>query len=268
MPRQAPLLLGCLRVPAAGKDHNPSRGVCKAALPPVPAWLVLSTVLALHSASRLAAAFPRLLPPSFSRLLAFAPITEIARWLALFLLTVLAWTALGYGIHRLAHHGAGWNLLARLHRAHHAPGYLSEPRPLRWHHFLFWFDTRAETLDVWITLTLPALLVAALLPAQGAGCAGPGGELLNRDQRHPEGPGSANLQSPRHSAISRSASGRTSASGWCRSAPTPRRWRGSTGPQVIATAGWVCGGSVCHLRDLTSTTRQTPGSVIPSPDRD
>jgi hypothetical protein len=99
--------------------------------------------------------------------LEFAPIAEITRWLALFLVAVLAWTALGYGIHRLAHHGAGWNRLARLHRAHHAPGYLSEPRSLRWHHLLFWFDTRAETLDVWITLTLPALLVAALLPAQG-----------------------------------------------------------------------------------------------------
>ncbi len=97
----------------------------------------------------------------------FATIPEIARWPALFLLAVLAWTALGYGIHRLAHHGAGWNPLARLHCAHHAPRYLSEPRPLRWHHLLFWFDTREETLDVWFTLTLPALLIAALLPAQG-----------------------------------------------------------------------------------------------------
>lgn len=91
---------------------------------------------------------------------------EIARWLAWFLLALLSWTALAYGIHRLAHHPAPWNRLARLHRAHHAPRYLSEPRPLRWHHLLFWFDTREETMDVWITLTLPALLIAALLPAQ------------------------------------------------------------------------------------------------------
>lgn len=97
----------------------------------------------------------------------FPTIPEIARWLVLFLLAVLAWTALGYAIHRLAHHSGEWNLLARLHRAHHAPAYLSTPRPLRCHHLLFWFDTRAETMDVWITLTLPALLIAALLPAQG-----------------------------------------------------------------------------------------------------
>lgn len=92
---------------------------------------------------------------------------EILRWVALFALALLAWTALAYGIHRLAHHSARWNRLALAHRAHHHPAYLLRPRPLRWHHLLFWFDTPAETLDVWFTLTLPALLVAALFPAQG-----------------------------------------------------------------------------------------------------
>jgi sterol desaturase/sphingolipid hydroxylase (fatty acid hydroxylase superfamily) len=92
---------------------------------------------------------------------------ELARWFALFIAALLAWTAIAYGIHRLAHLGGRWNLLHTLHRAHHAPGYLLRPRPLRWHHLLFWFDTTAETLDVWFTLTLPALLIAALFPAQG-----------------------------------------------------------------------------------------------------
>jgi hypothetical protein len=96
-----------------------------------------------------------------------ASLPEILRWAALFALALLAWTALAYGIHRLAHHKVRWNRLALVHRAHHEPAYLLRPRPLRWQHLLFWFDTPAETLDVWFTLTLPALLIAALLPAQG-----------------------------------------------------------------------------------------------------
>jgi len=92
---------------------------------------------------------------------------ELARWFLLFIASLLAWTALAYAIHRLAHHSGRWNRLHTLHRAHHAPGYLLRQRPLRWHHLLFWFDTSAETLDVWITLTLPALLIAALFPGQG-----------------------------------------------------------------------------------------------------
>jgi sterol desaturase/sphingolipid hydroxylase (fatty acid hydroxylase superfamily) len=40
-------------------------------------------------------------------------------------------------------------------------------RPIKWHHFFFWFDTPSETADVWITLTLPALLITTLFPGQG-----------------------------------------------------------------------------------------------------
>lgn len=97
---------------------------------------------------------------------------EPARWFLLFITALLAWTGLAYAIHRLAHLRGRWNRLHRLHRAHHAPTYLLQPRALRWHHLLFWFDTSAETLDVWITLTLPALLIAALFPGQGAALLG------------------------------------------------------------------------------------------------
>ncbi|MFQ6538136.1 MULTISPECIES: sterol desaturase family protein [Aphanothece] len=100
--------------------------------------------------------------------MAFSPAVESAvHWLQGLLLALLSWTGLAYGVHRLAHHRASWNWLEVCHRHHHRPRYLLEARPLRWHHLLFWFDTLAESVDVWITLTLPALLIAALLPAQG-----------------------------------------------------------------------------------------------------
>ncbi|WP_158218595.1 sterol desaturase family protein [Synechococcus sp. 1G10] len=115
---------------------------------------------------------------------------EFARWFVLFIAALLAWTGLAYALHRLAHHDGRLNLLHSLHRAHHAPGYLLQPRILRWHHLLFWFDTSAETLDVWITLTLPALLIAALLPAQGPALLGLHYlyEILLSDQRFDHNP--------------------------------------------------------------------------------
>lgn len=88
-------------------------------------------------------------------------------WLGMFLLALLGWLGLAYGIHRLAHWPARWNRLQRLHAVHHAPAYFSRARTLRWHHFLLCFGSPAETLDIWITLTLPALLVCLAFPAQG-----------------------------------------------------------------------------------------------------
>ncbi|KEF40614.1 MAG: hypothetical protein ER33_16080 [Cyanobium sp. CACIAM 14] len=89
----------------------------------------------------------------------------VLRWTLTFLLLILAWTGMAYGIHRLAHHSGRWNLLNRLHRAHHHPDYLNHQRSFRWHHFLLCFGSLEETLDVWITLTLPALLLSCLVPS-------------------------------------------------------------------------------------------------------
>jgi sterol desaturase/sphingolipid hydroxylase (fatty acid hydroxylase superfamily) len=89
-------------------------------------------------------------------------------WLLQLLLGLVAWLGMAYGIHRLAHWPSPWNHLHRWHRAHHAPAYLDEVRRFRWHHALLCFSSVPETLDVWFTLTLPVLLVALLLPQQGA----------------------------------------------------------------------------------------------------
>jgi len=89
----------------------------------------------------------------------------VLRWWLALLLLMLAWTGLAYGIHRMAHQRGTWNLLNRIHRAHHHPDYLKAQRSLRWHHFLLCFGSLEETLDGWITLTLPALLLALLSPS-------------------------------------------------------------------------------------------------------
>lgn len=90
--------------------------------------------------------------------------TILSWWLTLLPL-LLAWTGMAYGIHRIAHLPGPWNLLNRLHRAHHHPDYLKARRRLRWHHFLLCFGSLEETLDGWITLTLPALLLGCLAPS-------------------------------------------------------------------------------------------------------
>lgn len=84
-----------------------------------------------------------------------------------FMTAVLLWLGFAYGIHRLAHVPADWNLLHRLHAVHHSPRYRERDQSFHWHHLLLCFGSPAETLDIWITLTLPALLTALLFPAQG-----------------------------------------------------------------------------------------------------
>jgi sterol desaturase/sphingolipid hydroxylase (fatty acid hydroxylase superfamily) len=93
---------------------------------------------------------------------------SIAKEMFLFITVLLLWLGMAYGIHRLAHWRAPWNLLHRLHAAHHQPGYLRRARRLRWHHFLLCFGSVSETLDIWFTLTLPLLAISLVLPVQGA----------------------------------------------------------------------------------------------------
>jgi hypothetical protein len=81
---------------------------------------------------------------------------------------VLLWLGLAYGIHRLAHWSVPWNALHRWHAHHHSPQYFRRPQRFRWHHLLLCFASPQETFDIWVTLTLPALLVCLIWPAQGA----------------------------------------------------------------------------------------------------
>jgi sterol desaturase/sphingolipid hydroxylase (fatty acid hydroxylase superfamily) len=85
-----------------------------------------------------------------------------------FLVALLLWLGLAYGIHRLAHWPARWNRLQRWHASHHSPQYFRRTQRLRWHHLLLCFGSPAETLDIWVTLTLPALLICLIWPTQGS----------------------------------------------------------------------------------------------------
>lgn len=89
-------------------------------------------------------------------------------WLLQLLLALVAWLGMAYGIHRLAHCPGRWNRFHRWHSVHHAEAYLHASRRFHVHHLLLCFGSASETLDIWFTLTLPLLLIALLLPQQGA----------------------------------------------------------------------------------------------------
>lgn len=88
-------------------------------------------------------------------------------WITKLLLLFLAWTAASYGIHRLAHVKGRWNWLFRIHMLHHSPDYFRRDGRFRWRYLLMCFDSIPETLDVFITLTLPLLVLASVYFGQG-----------------------------------------------------------------------------------------------------
>lgn len=92
---------------------------------------------------------------------------QVILWVLGLIALMLAWTGISYAIHRLAHVAGVWNQLHRIHRAHHHPNYLKRDLKFRWYNLLFCFETIPETLDVWITLTLPAFALSAMDPEHG-----------------------------------------------------------------------------------------------------
>lgn len=90
-------------------------------------------------------------------------LVELAAWFA-------AWTLTIYLLHRLAHWPRSWNVLWRLHQAHHRIPYLSRaapdpsPRPGQ---FVFWLGSAAASLDVIVMMTLPLVFVLWIAPAHG-----------------------------------------------------------------------------------------------------
>jgi sterol desaturase/sphingolipid hydroxylase (fatty acid hydroxylase superfamily) len=88
-------------------------------------------------------------------------------WALLFLLGLVSWLGMAYGIHRLAHYPKKWNCLYQWHKAHHSPAYFNKLNEFNWNRLIFCFGSVPETLDIWITLTLPLLLVTLFLPRQG-----------------------------------------------------------------------------------------------------
>lgn len=87
-----------------------------------------------------------------------------------FIGVILLWTLVMYWIHRLAHIHHPKNPFWQLHRAHHAVAYLSAPSKSTWPRLgqlVFWLGSWRATLDVIVTMTIPAILIAILIPRYG-----------------------------------------------------------------------------------------------------
>jgi sterol desaturase/sphingolipid hydroxylase (fatty acid hydroxylase superfamily) len=92
-------------------------------------------------------------------------ILQIINFMGLFLL----WTLIVYGLHRLSHIKHKFNFLYFIHIHHHRVNYSNaSERKFNWRYLLFFFGSFYESLDVLITMTLPALVLYFIFPAYGA----------------------------------------------------------------------------------------------------
>ena len=86
------------------------------------------------------------------------------------LLTFLVWTLCLYVMHRLSHIPHKYNPLWQLHRAHHRIPYLSTPSGSVWPQFgqfFLWLGNWRASLDVIVSMTLPAIALAIAVPKYG-----------------------------------------------------------------------------------------------------
>lgn len=70
----------------------------------------------------------------------------------------LCWTLYSYVIHYIAHCNFKYNFVQTCHKVHHAYNYGTKRTPLLADYF-FWFGSWRGSLDVWITFTLPLILL-------------------------------------------------------------------------------------------------------------
>ncbi|MGQ4665510.1 sterol desaturase family protein [Metabacillus halosaccharovorans] len=78
----------------------------------------------------------------------------------------LIWSLYSYVIHRIAHIPSKKNPLLKIHLVHHRVKYDDSFLP-EWPNFFFWFGSWRASLDVWITLTLPVVIIAIIDPVPG-----------------------------------------------------------------------------------------------------
>ncbi|MDN4524093.1 sterol desaturase family protein [Fictibacillus fluitans] len=86
--------------------------------------------------------------------------------LAKLLIYFLIWSLYSYLIHRIAHIPSKKNPLLKIHLVHHRVEYDSSFLP-SWPNFFFWFGSWRASIDVWVTLTLPLVVIAILDPVPG-----------------------------------------------------------------------------------------------------
>jgi sterol desaturase/sphingolipid hydroxylase (fatty acid hydroxylase superfamily) len=85
-------------------------------------------------------------------------------------LVLLLWTFAMYWLHRLSHWHHPKNPLWQLHRAHHTIPYLSAPSESPWPklgQFFLWLGSWRASLDVFVVMTLPAIVIALVTPTYG-----------------------------------------------------------------------------------------------------
>ncbi len=81
---------------------------------------------------------------------------------------VLLWTLQIYILHRLAHIKHPLNFLYHIHISHHKINYMKEEnRQFKWYYFFFYFGGILETVDVLVTITIPAIIVYFIYPPVG-----------------------------------------------------------------------------------------------------
>ncbi len=72
-----------------------------------------------------------------------------------------------YFMHFLAHRKSKYNILNKIHRAHHRINYKNGGSNFKWQ-FLYWnFGDIRITLDLLMTITIPLLTLTFLFPSQG-----------------------------------------------------------------------------------------------------
>lgn len=79
----------------------------------------------------------------------------------------LLWTLYSYLIHLIAHKRFKYNFLMYFHIKHHAYNYDDSFWP-PWHDYFFWFGDFRSSMDVYLTFTLPLIILTIVDPLPGA----------------------------------------------------------------------------------------------------
>ncbi|WP_254659860.1 sterol desaturase family protein [Paenibacillus sp. KS1] len=76
------------------------------------------------------------------------------------------WTLYSYSVHRLAHIPHKKNFLYKIHIVHHRVKYGDSNWP-EFSNYFFWFGSFKASLDIWLTLTLPLIVLVFIDPVPG-----------------------------------------------------------------------------------------------------
>lgn len=84
------------------------------------------------------------------------------------ILYFLLWGLWSYGMHVFAHSRVRrrFNFMKTLHFKHHAYNYGASKWP-PWHDYFFWFGDWRSSMDVYVTFTIPLVVLALLDPVPG-----------------------------------------------------------------------------------------------------